>query len=80
VTSRIGIIGATGRMGFELLKALHATDGATLGAAIARDAHPALGKDAAALACHPQASPSPATSLPRWPHSMSRSTSRMRQP
>jgi 4-hydroxy-tetrahydrodipicolinate reductase len=37
-------------MGLELLKALHTADGATLAAAVARAGHPAVGKDAAAMA------------------------------
>jgi 4-hydroxy-tetrahydrodipicolinate reductase len=49
VTIRIGIIGVTGRMGCELVKAVHAADGAVLAAAIARPGHPMLGGDVAAL-------------------------------
>jgi 4-hydroxy-tetrahydrodipicolinate reductase len=50
VTTRVGVVGVTGRMGLELLKALRNADGALLAAAIARAGHPALGKDAGLLA------------------------------
>lgn len=50
MTIRVGVIGVTGRMGLELLKALHNADGAQLAAAIARAGHPALGKDAGMMA------------------------------
>lgn len=47
---RVGIVGVTGRMGLELVKALHTADGASLAAAFARAGHPAVGKDANAMA------------------------------
>lgn len=50
MTRRIGIVGVTGRMGVELLRAVHAVEGAKLAAAIARPGHAALGRDAAQLA------------------------------
>lgn len=50
MTRKVGIVGVTGRMGLELVKALHTADGAALAAAVARPGHPALGKDAGAMA------------------------------
>jgi 4-hydroxy-tetrahydrodipicolinate reductase len=50
MSRRVGIVGVTGRMGLELVKALHTADGATLAAAVARTGHPAVGKDAGAMA------------------------------
>src|SRR5690606_17359214 len=50
VNTRVGIIGATGRMGVELIRAVHAADHAQLAAAIARPGHGAIGGDAALLA------------------------------
>lgn len=50
MTTRVGIIGATGRMGLELIRAVHASPGARLAAAIARSGHVAVGHDAATLA------------------------------
>lgn len=46
----MGIVGVTGRMGLELVRALHTADGAILAAAVARSGHPAVGKDAGAMA------------------------------
>lgn len=50
MNKRVAIVGATGRMGLELLKALHTADGASLAAAIERAGHPAVGKDANVMA------------------------------
>ncbi len=47
---RVGIVGVAGRMGMELVKALHGTVGARLTAAIDRPGGEALGKDAGELA------------------------------
>lgn len=47
---RVGIIGATGRMGHALIRAVHASTSAQLGAAIARGGHPSVGADAFAMA------------------------------
>jgi 4-hydroxy-tetrahydrodipicolinate reductase len=53
VTTRAAIIGVTGRMGRELVKAVHAAPGVKLAAAVARPGHGLLGTDAAALAALP---------------------------
>jgi 4-hydroxy-tetrahydrodipicolinate reductase len=50
LTVRVGIVGVAGRMGMELVKALHATDAARLTAAIDRPGSAALGRDAGELA------------------------------
>jgi 4-hydroxy-tetrahydrodipicolinate reductase len=55
VVRRVGVVGVTGRMGVELLKALRVAEGAALAAAIARPGHMALGRDAASLAGLPAA-------------------------
>ena len=47
---RIGIIGAGGRMGRNLIMAVHAAEGAELAAALEAAGSPALGQDAAVLA------------------------------
>ncbi len=47
---RIAITGAAGRMGRELIKAIHATEGATFAGAIEQSSSPALGQDAGVLA------------------------------
>ena len=47
---KIGIHGATGRMGTRLIQLISADSGLTLGAAIDRAGHPHLGEDAGALA------------------------------
>jgi 4-hydroxy-tetrahydrodipicolinate reductase len=50
VTRRVGVVGVTGRMGVELLKALQVTEGARLAAAVARPGHAAVGQDVSTLA------------------------------
>lgn len=50
MSTRVGIIGATGRMGLELIRAVHASPRAQLVAAVARAGHTAIGSDAASLA------------------------------
>lgn len=47
---RVAIVGASGRMGLSLIKAVHSANGLTLAAAIARSGSPAVGKDAGELA------------------------------
>jgi 4-hydroxy-tetrahydrodipicolinate reductase len=47
---KIAVTGAAGRMGRELIKAIHATDGATLTGAIEQASSPSLGQDAGVLA------------------------------
>ena len=47
---KIAVVGAAGRMGRELVKAIHATEGATLGGAIEQKGSIALGQDAGLLA------------------------------
>ncbi|MDT8406427.1 MAG: 4-hydroxy-tetrahydrodipicolinate reductase [Methylococcales bacterium] len=47
--TRIAIVGATGKMGVNLLRAVADTDGAQLGAAFARSGHSAIGHDAGTL-------------------------------
>lgn len=49
MTTRAAIIGVTGRMGRELVKAVHAAQGVELAAAIARSGQELLGTDAATL-------------------------------
>lgn len=48
--TKIGIVGAAGRMGQMLVRAVTETEGATVAAAAERPRHEALGKDAGALA------------------------------
>lgn len=55
VSTRVGIVGATGRMGMELIRAVQASEQGTLAAAIARAGHTAIGSDAATLAGLPAA-------------------------
>ncbi|HTQ35859.1 MAG TPA: 4-hydroxy-tetrahydrodipicolinate reductase [Steroidobacteraceae bacterium] len=50
VTSRVGIVGAAGRMGMELVKVLRDTPGARLAAAIDRPDGASVGKDAGEVA------------------------------
>jgi 4-hydroxy-tetrahydrodipicolinate reductase len=47
---KIVVVGAAGRMGRELIRAIHATDGCTLGGAIEQPGSIALGQDAGLLA------------------------------
>lgn len=47
---KIAVVGAAGRMGRELIKAIHAIDGATLAGAIEQKGSIALGQDAGLLA------------------------------
>ena len=47
---KIAVTGAAGRMGRELIKAIHAADGATLAGAIEHVSSAALGQDAGVLA------------------------------
>ncbi len=47
---KIAIVGAAGRMGRELIRAVHATEGATLAGAIEQKGSLALGQDAGLLA------------------------------
>ncbi len=47
---KIAVTGAAGRMGRELIKAIHATEGAVFAGAIEQAASPALGQDAGVLA------------------------------
>jgi 4-hydroxy-tetrahydrodipicolinate reductase len=46
---KIVVVGAAGRMGRELIRAIHATDGCTLGGAIEQPGSIALGQDAGLL-------------------------------
>jgi 4-hydroxy-tetrahydrodipicolinate reductase len=48
--TRIGVLGATGKMGGAIIRAITATPGATLAAAVERAGHPALGQDAGVIA------------------------------
>ena len=48
--TRIGVLGATGKMGGAIIRAIAATPGATLAAAVERAGHPALGQDAGVIA------------------------------
>src|SRR6266700_4257749 len=48
--TRIGVLGATGKMGGAIIRAIVATPGATLAAAVERAGHPALGQDAGVIA------------------------------
>ena len=48
--TRIGVLGATGKMGCAIIRAIAATPGATLSAAAERAGHPALGQDAGVIA------------------------------
>ena len=52
---RLVVVGAAGRMGRMLIKAVHETPGCTLAAAIGRPGSPAIGQDAAVLAGLPPA-------------------------
>ena len=47
---RIGVLGATGKMGSAIVRVIAATPGATLAAAVERAGHPALGQDAGVIA------------------------------
>jgi 4-hydroxy-tetrahydrodipicolinate reductase len=47
---RVAIVGASGRMGLSLIKAVHNANAVTLAAAVARSGSPAVGKDAGELA------------------------------
>lgn len=47
---RIVVVGAAGRMGVNLVRAIHASEGATLHAALERPGSPMLGRDAGELA------------------------------
>jgi 4-hydroxy-tetrahydrodipicolinate reductase len=44
--TRIGVFGATGKMGSAIIRAIGVTPGALLAAAIEREGHPAIGQDA----------------------------------
>jgi 4-hydroxy-tetrahydrodipicolinate reductase len=44
--TRIGVFGATGKMGSAIIRAIAATPGAVLAAAVERAGHPAIGQDA----------------------------------
>ena len=44
--TRIGVFGATGKMGSAIIRAIGTTPGALLAAAIEREGHPAIGQDA----------------------------------
>jgi len=46
----IGVLGATGKMGGAIIRAIATTPGATLAAAVERPGHPALGQDAGVIA------------------------------
>ncbi|MEL7048670.1 MAG: 4-hydroxy-tetrahydrodipicolinate reductase [Pseudomonadota bacterium] len=46
---KIAVMGAAGRMGRELLRAVFETNGATIGGAVERDGVPAIGADAGSL-------------------------------
>jgi 4-hydroxy-tetrahydrodipicolinate reductase len=48
--TRIGVLGATGKMGGAIIRAIAATPGAALAAATERAGHPALGQDAGVIA------------------------------
>jgi 4-hydroxy-tetrahydrodipicolinate reductase len=48
--TRIAVLGATGKMGNAIIRAMAATPGATLAAAVERAGHPALGQDAGVIA------------------------------
>lgn len=50
MNTRVAVIGASGRMGIELIRAVHASPVATLAAAVTHAGSPALGKDAGAFA------------------------------
>ena len=47
---KIAVVGAAGRMGRELVKAIHATEGATLAGALEQKGSIAIGQDAGLLA------------------------------
>jgi 4-hydroxy-tetrahydrodipicolinate reductase len=47
---RLVVVGAGGRMGLTLIRAIRQTEGCVLSGAIEREGHPRLGKDAGALA------------------------------
>jgi 4-hydroxy-tetrahydrodipicolinate reductase len=47
--TRIAVLGATGKMGNAIIRAMAATPGATLAAAVERAGHPALGQDAGVI-------------------------------
>ena len=47
---KIAVVGAAGRMGRELVKAIHATEGATLAGAIEQKGSLAIGQDVGLLA------------------------------
>lgn len=47
---KIAVTGAAGRMGRELIKAIHATEGAVFAGAVEQAASPSLGQDAGVLA------------------------------
>jgi 4-hydroxy-tetrahydrodipicolinate reductase len=48
--ARIGVLGATGKMGSAIIRAIAGTEGAMLAAAVERAGHPALGQDAGTIA------------------------------
>jgi 4-hydroxy-tetrahydrodipicolinate reductase len=48
--TRIAVLGATGKMGQAIIRAITATPDATLAAAVERAGHPALGQDAGVIA------------------------------
>jgi 4-hydroxy-tetrahydrodipicolinate reductase len=49
-TTRVGVVGVAGRMGAQLVKAIHDMPGLRLAAATARPGGPAIGKDAGSMA------------------------------
>jgi 4-hydroxy-tetrahydrodipicolinate reductase len=50
MTKRVGIVGVAGRMGAQLVRAIHEAPAMRLAAAVARPGSPAIGKDAGILA------------------------------
>ncbi len=62
--ARIAVIGAAGKMGRAIIRALSETPGARLGAALEREDSPDLGRDAAVLAGLPAAGVLVRTALP----------------
>jgi len=48
--TRIGVFGATGKMGSAIIRAIGTTPGALLAAAVEREGHPAIGQDAGVVA------------------------------
>jgi 4-hydroxy-tetrahydrodipicolinate reductase len=63
-SARIAVVGAAGKMGRALVRAVADTEGAALAAAVERPDSPALGQDAAALAGLPSAGVAVKAALP----------------